>query len=146
MTDGTPFAFGTDQIKALEALRDLATAHPVNMAAQVGPDGKVLASRRAPLAAQMNRQTITIPFGYLVTFSIETHHPAGTCRHMSMSSPAKGRMPGVEAVDMVAEVLGFIGGYKACHCWIEDLTRGDGREKAINLVQSIDTTMKEGQA
>lgn len=141
----TPFAFGTDEIEALTRLRTLAAAQPVDMLRLIGPDKKIRSNLKAAHTAQMNKQTIIIPFGFMVTFSIETGHPAGSCRHMSMSSPAKDRLPAPHAVDIVAEHLGFVGGYQACVVWLEDLSRGDGTEKAVNLVQPL-TVTREGRA
>ena len=86
---------------------------------------------------QMNEQSIAIPMGFLVTFSIEAGHPVGVCRHMSMSVMREGRAPNPEAVWMVAEELGFQGGLSACHVYKEDLQRGDERAIAINVVQPL---------
>ena len=83
---------------------------------------------------QMSRQTIALPVAWLVTFSIEFGHPAGTCRHMSVSVQREGRVPGPDAVWMIAESFGFVGGLQACKVWPEAL-RGHG--KAVNVVQPI---------
>jgi hypothetical protein len=128
---------GASQVAALAALRLLAAKSPVAMPPLMErlktPEGK-----RAHMA-QMDVQTVEIPLGFLVTFSIETGHGAGTCRHMSMSSPKRGRLPAPEALWMVAEHLGFVGGLEACTHWIEDLQRGSGdRQQVVNLVQPID--------
>jgi hypothetical protein len=130
-----PLIIGEEQKEALAALRELAAKHPVNM---VGLTEKIKdpACRRAHMD-QMNRQTVVFPLGFMVTFSIETGHPVGTCRHMSMSSPAKGRVPSPEAVNMIAELLGFVGGYELCSVWMEDLQRGEDRAQAVNLVQPL---------
>jgi hypothetical protein len=75
--------------------------------------------------------------GFLLTYSVELGHPAGIARHMSMSSPAKGRLPTPEAVWMICQELGYVGSLAQCLVWIEDLERGQEREKAINVVQPI---------
>jgi hypothetical protein len=60
---------------------------------------------------------------------------------MSMASPAKGRAPSPEAVDIIAGALGFVGGFRECSVWLEDLERGgDEKQKAVNLVQPIAMT------
>lgn len=137
----TPLVLGEVEREALQNLRDVAANHPVNIVDLIErikhPGHKALHRR------QMTKQTVLIPFGFLITYSVETGHPCGTCRHMSISSPARGRMPSPEAVDMIAQELGFVGGFRACTCWIEDLERGEGPEKAINLVQPIAEVMSE---
>lgn len=88
---------------------------------------------------QMNKQSITLPMGYMVTFSIELNHPAGTMRHMSMSVAAPGRAPNEHALWMVCPELGFTGNsIYDCDCiWPEDLQRGSERAMAINVVQKL---------
>lgn len=131
----TPLIIGQSQIAALAALRTLAARNPVDMPALMRrietPEGKEAHMR------QMDAQTIDIPLGFLVTFSIETVH-GSVCRHMSMSSPRRGKVPTPEAVWMVAEQLGFVGGFEACARWPEELQRSPGdRQVAINLVQPL---------
>ena len=132
---GTPLMFGDAERKALRALRELAAKCPVDMPTLVQRI-KTREGKRSHMD-QMNAQTVTIPMGFLVTFSIENGQPAGPCRHMSMSSPAKGRAPSLEAVWMIAEELGFSGGLAACLVYPEELQRGETREVAINLVQPV---------
>jgi hypothetical protein len=138
----TPLVIGEEQHHVLAELRELAAENPIQMQGLLeklrDPDYK------ATHRAHMSRQTVELPFGFLVTYSIEFGHPAGPCRHMSMSSPVKGRAPAPEAVDMVAELLGFVGGYRACAVWLEDLERGDGQQKAVNLVQPLAVTEPNG--
>ena len=131
----TPLVLGPEQLHQLADLRVLAAEHPVHMK---GLTEKLADPNYKKVhMAQMNRQSIVIPFGFIITFSIELEHPCGTCRHMSMSSPALGRAPAPEAVDMIAKELGFVGGYRCCSVWLEDLERGDGKQKAVNLVQPL---------
>jgi len=83
----------------------------------------------------MTEQSVELPFGFLVTLSIETGHPGGDARHMSLSSPRAGRLPVPEALMMVGHELGFVGDYKAWdRIWLEDL---QGHGKAVNAVQLI---------
>lgn len=142
----TPLVLGEEQRAQLAELRELASAHPVDM--KWLTETIADPSHKKKHMNQMTKQSVEIPFGFIITYSIENGHPVGTCRHMSMSSPAKGRLPSPEAVDMVAELLGFVGGFRACTCWIEDLDRGvAGREKAINLVQPVNVAAdKQGTA
>lgn len=132
---GTPLIFGERERASLEALRELAAAHPVDMTG-INERLATAPGKRAHMD-QMNEQTVVIPVGFLVTFSVERGHPCGTCRHMSMSSPAKGRAPTPEAVWAIAEALGFAGGLEACTVYLEELQRGDGRTDAVNVVQPV---------
>ncbi len=84
----------------------------------------------------MQAQTVVIPgpWPFFVTYSIETGHPAGTCRHMSMSVRREGRVPHPEAIKMIADEMGFVGGLEACTVWPEELSDGG---TAINVVQPL---------
>jgi hypothetical protein len=117
---------------ALRQLREKAAAQPVNIL-DVAERLKTDTGRRIHRRA-MTAQTIHLPVHYFVTFSIETNHPVGTCRHMSMSSGRQGKAPTPEAVWMVCQELGFVGSIEECRVWIEDLSDG---EKAINVVQPL---------
>lgn len=137
---GTPLIIGQEQRDALAELRELAAERPVDMTTLTEriatPKGK------AAHMLQMNDQTCEIPLAFLITYSIETGHPIGPCRHMSISSTRRGDVPTAEAAWMVAEELGFVGGLEKCRVWIEDLQRGPqartDRALAINIVQPLD--------
>lgn len=144
--DGTvaaasPLILGQTQKADLLRLREKATAEPVDVLAVVKlvetPEG------HAAHLERMRDYTIPIPTAFMVTFSIETGHPSGVCRHMSMSSLRHGRAPTLEAAWMIAEELGFVGSLQQCAIWLEDIGQGD---KAINLVQPIAVTDESGTA
>lgn len=128
----TPLVIGPAELAALAVLRERAAARPVDMPRLVEDikttDGK------AAHCAQMRLQSVPIPLDFLVTFSIETRHPIGTCRHMSMSTGKRGRVPSPAAVWMVAETLGFVGGLDTCTSWFETLVP---QGKAVNIVQPL---------
>ena len=130
-----PLLLGPAQTQALEKLREIARANPVDMKTLMErletPEGK-----RAH-RGQMTAQTIEVPFGYFVTYSIEINHPGGTMAHMSMSC-RPGRVPSPQAVWLVCERLGFRGGITLCTVWLEDLERPNGRHEAVNVVQSLE--------
>jgi hypothetical protein len=132
---------GPDQIAALHDLRDRAAAAPVNMRGL----GERLstAEGKAAHVAQMTAQSIELPVGVLVCFSIETGHPCGTARHMSMS--VKGKLPPIPVAWMIAAELGFGGAedFSACTVWRENLA---GHGEAINAVQPLDVQSSEGNA
>jgi hypothetical protein len=140
-TRATPLLVGPPEIEALERLREQAAAHPVDMPQLVirmkTKDGKREHKR------QMTRQSVPIPFAFMVTFSIETGHPAGVCRHMSMSTLREGALPVPEGVWMVAQHLGFTGSIQQCHAWIEDLSDGG---QAVNIVQPLAHREEGGRA
>jgi hypothetical protein len=129
----TALLIGPAERAALERLRAVANEHPVDMstlpARLAQPEGKTIHM------AQMNAQTISLPVGYLLTFSIETGHPGGLARHMSLSVSRPGRLPNHAAVWMVAAELGFERGLDDCVCWIEDLK---GHGQAVNVVQLLE--------
>lgn len=135
---GTPFIIGPQEEAELRTLRDLAATKPVDMRGLL--DRLKKARHKARHMHQMADQTVYLPFGWSVTFSIETGHPGGAARHMSMASPDPGRVPRPEAVWMVAEVLGFTGSIEQCTVWPEQLMQG----MAINVVQIL--TSAEGSA
>ncbi len=126
----TALLIGQAEREAIAAVIQLAEANPVDIPLLLKRltthDGK------REHRAQMTRQSIALPVTWLVTYSIETGHPAGKCRHMSMSCGSADRVPNQHALWMVAEELGFRGGLVACTVWPERL-RGHGT--AINVVQ-----------
>lgn len=128
----TPLIVGADERAALNALRDKAAAAPLDMQAVLRdiqtPDGMKRHMER------MKAFTIPIPMAYDVTFSIETGHPGGTMRHMSMSVAKKGRAPVPEAIWMVAQELGFVGGLETCMTYPEEFGNGG---VAINVIQPV---------
>jgi hypothetical protein len=129
----TPLIIGPVEKAQLYRLRELAASHPVDMTTLMARletrDGKRMHMR------QMSKQTIYLPANFAVTFSIETGHPVGTCRHMSMSVNRADRVPSLEGVWMAAEELGFVGGLTSCQAvWPEEL---QGHGMAINVVQAV---------
>lgn len=138
MSLGTPFLLGPADCDALHELRDRAARAPVDirdLTERISrPTGKAVHMR------QMTAQTIELPFGYAVTYSVEFGHPIGTCRHMSMSSPRPDRVPRPEALWLVAVELGFVGELEQCAVWPEAL---QGHGIAVNVVQPI--TAPEGR-
>jgi hypothetical protein len=135
----TVLVIGPEELADIQALCRLAAENPVDvrqlMAAIDQPGVKAAHMRN------MSAQTIPIPSNFLVTFSIESGHPAGTCRHMSMSVGRAGRAPSPHAVWMVAEAFGFVGGLDNCAVWKEELK---GHDFAINVLQPLNVV--EGSA
>lgn len=78
--NATALLIGPAESAALMALRELAAARPVDMLRLMDviktPQGKGAHKDR------MTEQSVFIPLDFMVTFSIETGHPVGTCRHI----------------------------------------------------------------
>jgi hypothetical protein len=130
---GTPLYMGPDEKAGLAQLREKAAAAPVDVS-------DLNERLRDPVEEQrhrdrMNALSVVIPMAYFVTFSIETGHPAGVARHMSMSVKREGRVPSPEAVWMVAQELGFVGSLERCEAvWMERLSDGGD---AVNILQLL---------
>lgn len=128
----TLLVVGQEQREQLVLLRGRANDAPVDIVAVAKsiktPEGK---KRHKD---QMTEQSVFIPTDFLVTFSVEVGHGAGTCRHMSMSVGRKGRVPNPHAIWMVAELLGFVGGLDQCMHYLEEL---EGHGMAINVIQPV---------
>jgi hypothetical protein len=124
---------GAEQKIILHALRDFATLNPIDVLKV-----RELIKSQDGHAAHLERMKLystKIPSMFYVTFSVETGHPVGTCRHISVSSRRRGRVPTPEAVWMLAREMGFVGGLGCCTIWDENIGSGD---LAINLVQPLD--------
>ena len=89
---------------------------------------------------QMTVQSVELPVGYLVCYSIEDGHGAGRCRHLSISGPKPDQLPSPEAAWLIAEEFGFVGNLLQCAMWLEDLMQG----RAMNLVQPISVEDAQG--
>lgn len=126
----------------LQKLMARAASRPVNMlrlgAVLATPDGKL---RHID---QMTEQSVGVHDGYLVTYSVETGHPCGTCRHMSVSVDAPDKLPSMEAVWMLAEELGFEAGLQRCTIYLEDLP--NRKAGAVNVLQPFETVLPRAAA
>ena len=128
-----PLFIGKKELDELDQLRIRAAKNPIDVVATLAKlnteEGKAAHKRL------VTSQSIELPVGYLVSFTIETGHPAGTCRHMTLGVMQKDYGPSLDAVRMVAEALGFVGGVSCCAIWL-DKTEGHGL--GVNLVQPVD--------
>lgn len=82
-------------------------------------------------------QTLELPLGWKVTFSVE-EQPFGWARHMSMSAPAKGRVPHPVAVEWTMQALGFHRPLDACFIYPEKYDNG---RTAINIIEPVDPAL-----
>jgi hypothetical protein len=129
-----PLVLSLSVQRNLRSLRQTAEASPMSVFAIAElvetPEGEAFYRK------QLSKLTVKIPgaFDYSVTFSVEAGHPAGPCRHMSMSVNRPGRKPNSLAVMMVAEEFGFTGSLDEWIVWDEPL---DDRRAAVNIVQPL---------
>jgi hypothetical protein len=128
----SPLILGQSQRTDLAHLREQAVADPIDVAAVL--EQTKTAQGLTKHQERMKTFTIPIPTAFMVTYTIETGHPSGPCRHLSMSSVRHGRAPTPDAIWMIASELGFVGALDQCMVWPEDIGAGD---KAINIVQPI---------
>jgi hypothetical protein len=136
----TPLIMGAEHITALHDLRERAAAAPVHL-----PDRMERSKTPEGLrehAAAMSRLTITIPIGFLVTYSIETGHPGGgSARHLTMSTAREMPPPTVAQMKAVARELGFVGDISCANVWSEracPVHCDQGRDVTINLIQTVE--------
>lgn len=125
----------------LAALRELAAQHPVDVSTLMERLNTEEGAR--PHLEQMRRQSLRLPAlprDYFLTFSIETGHPGGTARHMSMSIEGVGRAPSPNTVWLVGEQLGFAGALADCFVWFHKTSDGG---KAVNVVQLLGPNQAE---
>ena len=59
----------------------------------------------------------------------------GMCRHMSVSIPARGRLPLIAAVEMIMEEFGFRRPIEKCLVWLEEI--GEDR-RGVNVLEPMD--------
>lgn len=91
----------------------------------------------------MQGQSITLPPDTLVFFSVETGHPGGPARHLSVSDGRPGRVPSVEAISMIGELLGIVGGPEAWDLtWPVKIPNRSGI--AISVIQFLATAEAAG--
>lgn len=130
---GSPLLITPEIVEKLKALRAQAERDMVNINTVIEMLKTKTGKRRH--MERMTRQTLVIPgpWPYFVTFSVETGHPAGLARHMSMSVQREGRVPSPIMAWHIAGYLGFSGEFSACdEMYRENLSDGG---VAVNLIQ-----------
>jgi hypothetical protein len=138
---------GEEERAALQRLREHACTKPFD-AREVVEQTKQPSGLKRHIQRMTKEFSVALPQHYKVTYSIETNHPSGTMRHLSVSTQTPGLAPGPAVVWMVAEELGFAGGLDVCGIWIEDIGEHElgGRQVAINVVQPFGTIETFGHA
>jgi hypothetical protein len=84
-----------------------------------------------PVEKYAEEHTLVLPTGFLITYTIE-QHPGGWMRHLSMSSPARGKVPNQPAIEWVMGLLGYTKPLERCVTWPEHF--GDN-QIAINVLE-----------
>jgi hypothetical protein len=139
MVTSAPLIITGETVAELAALRAKAAREPYD----VRPLLNMRPKSRLAKAHDKRMEGLTIkidgPFVFWVTYSIETGHPCGAVRHMSMSIDRNERVPSIEAVWIIAEVLGFVGSIAECQVWPEELVN----KTAVNIAQPM-VTVSEG--
>ena len=105
-----PLIITPEVTKALTNLKKLATESPVDVLSLM--DRIKTREGERTHRAQMARQTYVVstgPYLFWVTFSMETGHPSGMARHLSVSILRENRVPSFEAVEMIADIHGLYG-------------------------------------
>jgi hypothetical protein len=119
----------TPQKRRLAELRSLAARHPVDGIALQNDIKTRLGRRRHK--SHVTRQTIVLPDGFVVSFTIDIGHPSGPCRHLTISMERIGGMPTPQFVATIAEELGFIDG--GAHLTVEQM----GPRSCVVMIQPL---------
>lgn len=128
-----------DEVRTqIKALCQLAEANPVQ--ADRLQEYLSVPENKEKHMAQMTRQTMIIPVGFMATFSIEKNHPIGDCRHITVSIQDDDALPPPPATWMIAKEFGFWGELTDCDGIWEERLRGHGL--AIGLVQTLEPQIK----
>ena len=134
---------GPDLRQMLGTLREIASGQPLDITTL----GARMASARGwrEHQAQMQRQSLTVQgeVALLLVYSVETGHPSGTCRHMSLSMSDPELLPSQLLTETIMRELGFIGGTDLCQIWTEPLSSGS---TAVNVVQPVTVIHAAGSA
>jgi len=100
-----------------------------------------LADRDGVPEIQRTKAEVMLLFGWRVCITCE-EQPAGILLHVSMSSPADGKVPRPESMFMLADALGYkkkdIGRF-----WIEEYEPG---QRAVNMLIVLEERQTEGHA
>ena len=126
---GHLLVLGDDERAALRALQNRAEAAPISMP-DLAEQLKTPAGKDAH-RAQMTAQSVMLPDGIIVCFSVEDGDPCGRARHMSISLDSEDKVPHPYVVEIIMAELGFVARLRHSAVWLEDLAQG----KAVNVVQ-----------
>lgn len=121
---------GEAQRRQIAALQTLAAANVMDPIAMQRNADANMAAHRDMMAAL----TIVLPVGYHVCYSQETQPEAGLCHHISISVERRGKMPSVEAVEMVLKEFGMVPLQQSDGVWVEDVSP---TLHAVNVVQRV---------
>jgi hypothetical protein len=134
---------GDEERAAIAKVIADAKAHvlPLDVVKQGIADGRTTLSldqrnRMRPDFIRPKSAHVVFMHGYQAAFSFE-EQPPGLCSHLSISVQGRserGKMPGVEAVKMIAEA--FAVPFPGDKAWVEEYKPG---EYAVNLVSLVES-------
>jgi hypothetical protein len=130
----TPFVINEQGRKLMADLRQRAEANPISFEAMTHLVAEIEAGRQVGAPAYCVAQTISLVFGWTVTYTVEEHKEGVPCRHLSIGSPNPARVPVPAAVEMIMPEFGFVGDLQNTFSWPEHLLKGG---VAINVLQPM---------
>lgn len=134
----TPFVMSPEVEAQLAALRSLAESDerklPVDLLKLYSQGFDPEDPRTRTKSLYPLDQTLELPLGWKVTFSVE-EQPFGWARHLSMSSPAKGKLPHPVTLAWTMKALGFARKLPACFVYPEKYAEG---RIAVNVIEPVD--------
>jgi hypothetical protein len=129
---------GAEERARIAEIVNYARAHPVTLDVVrhgIVDDTDVLKLEdRVPGIERPPSAHVAFPGGFHAAFSIE-QQPAGFCSHLSISVERKGKMPSLEAVQMIAEEFGVP--FPPDKAWNEEFEPG---QYAVNLLSLMAPT------
>ena len=134
-----PFVIDEDVIKKCTDLRATAEAYPISLERMQRLAARAEAGDMTP-DPQMGLQTIHLPFGFAITFTIETAPNAVQVRHFSISIDDPLELPNPRHVEMVLPYFGWIGGVRNA---FPQITALQGGGQCIELIQPVSGDMSE---
>lgn len=135
----TVFMLGADEQDAINAALERARKRPVPLAEVIrhkhskqGANVLLLKDRPMP-PPERHIEQVMLPFGYRLAISCE-EQPVGFVAHLSLSSPAHGKVPRPEAMDMVLVATGLNKAER--EVWLEEFDPGHFAVNVVALLPS----------
>lgn len=90
-------------------------------------------NKQATSAGDMTAYTTYLHRGYKVVYSLEMQ-PMGKCRHLSVSVDKAGKLPSIDAVELIMKEFGFRGSIEDCNVSMEEFAPN---HQAVNVIEVI---------
>jgi hypothetical protein len=124
-----PLAIGPEERKVVAALMKAADEHRLDR-----QDLYNIMEGLRPPPGDEPVFVCVLPFGYRCVYTVE-NHPAGWCRHLSVSVEGDGDAPNPAAVLLLMDAFGFNGGFREMTNVSKEQL--DGNKIAINIMQKL---------